>query len=427
MENKNLDDLFVEMARLVSVNNDIAARMMFYSIMGSYFKNVRISFGSKDKDLRLSMIWLQTSRSGKGQLMSVAKDLCDELNIRYCENTDFSTAGLVGSINQQKTEHNIKYGLSENNPISEDGKHAFQDPIDYGDIMNYDIIMVPEAKKAFSNRSYSEDLLTDLQPTLDRPGHVRKSLRTGAIEYQCSPTYILTTYQYDGLTKSISEQGFFQRCQFLLRNLSSEDISEMREQQDDLLNPNVKMKYQSIKKELVSRILKLHRLQSVRLTLSKSALILKKRLMSMFISRIQNEIFGDKFSIAMSFTQTVDDIIIKTAGLKCIWRNGKKIESYDIIPASMNISDWTYFSMATSVIEGLTLENKYLNRDMKIVVNTLKSMEHLNVTKTLLYERVKQELGYSYDKSRSLVNKMIQHNYIKIVKGERNTKYLKAR
>lgn len=425
MENISLDDLFVKLAGLVSVDNDTAARMMFYSVMGAYFKNVRISFGSANKDIRLSLIWLQTSRSGKGQLMNVAKDLCDSLRISYCENTDFTTAGLIGSINDKKQDHNIKYNLSPENPMSDDGKHAYQEPYDFGDLSNYDIVFIPEAKKAFNKRNFSEDLLTDLQPTLDYPGHVRKSLKAGAIEYNCAPTYILTTYQYQGLTKSITEQGFFQRCQFLLRTLTAEDITNMRSKQDDLLNPEIKPKYEQLRNELVKKILNLHKLQKTVLTVSPQALALKKKLMNMFLNTIKKEISGEKFSVAMSFTQTVDDIILKTAAMKCIWRKGTQIESYDIMPTTMNIKNWTYFTMAKSVTEGLTLDEDRMGFELKKALNVFNRLQG-DVNKTILRDAIKNQLNFSFDKARSLVNKMIEQNILKTVQGDKNNKYLVA-
>ena len=418
-----LDDDFVKLASYVSVDNEIPARMMFYSIMGAYHDNIKIAFGAKNKDVRLSLIWLQGSRSGKGQLLKVGQDTSTGLGLRHVTNTDFSTAGLIGSPNQTKLDFNIKYNLSPENPISATGRYHYQIPFDSGDIKDNDIIFFPEAKKAFARRSYSEDLLTDLQPTLDYPGYVRKKLKSAAIEYQCSPTYILTTYNYTGLTNAITEQGFFQRGQFYMRTLSAEDIKRMREMQDSLLGHNTQITYDKLLAELITKIKRIDNTKPILLTVSKAAIAMKKKLMLMFINRIENEISGDKFGIAMSFSQTIDDIILKTAAMRCVWRQGTQIESYDIVPTTMNFNNWVYLQMAKSIIEGLSLDDNHLKlltrRALSVFVKLSKRVNKSTFQKILI-----SEMALSYDKSRALINKLLEQNLLRTVAGDKNTKYL---
>jgi len=422
---KEIEDKFVEMSSLVSFNNEVPARMIFYSLMGAYLKNVKIRLGANEIDLRLSFIWLQPSRTGKGQLFKVAEDICKDLSISYTMETDFTTAGLIGTIDTEAQKHNIKYGLSPENPYIE-GRHRdyeYKDPVIYGDLCTKDIIFVPEAKKVFSERAYSEQLLTDLQPVLDYPGRVYKRLAKGEIMYECFPTLMMTSYAYKGMERAITEQGFFQRCQFLVRNLTIEEVQEMRDYQDEeALNGQSFDNYRKLKRQVVKMLKKIDTKEPVSLTLTKSAVDMKKELTNQFLDRVKTEVTGEKFPVALSFSQTITDIIYKTAGIRCALRGETEITKEHVLPTLMS-KDWIYFEMAKSVIEGLQLEEKGMSFQLsKALLEFKKSREKLNIT--TFVDLLRKKFDISYDKSRTIVHKMINQNLIHVERGAKNVKFL---
>ena len=212
-------------------------------MFGSKIKSIKKVGIKKTYDLRVPgndnfflSNGILSHNSGKSQLNKFGLDVCNKMGLMATEITQFTTTGLIGTFDRSAHEYNVKNGLSEANrestpATSRSTPKTYRSPVIYGDMYNYDILFIDEGKILFEQSQHTEQVLSVLQPALDYPGRVRKKLAAEqAIDYDCNCTLVTTTVEFGSLGVEILLQGFFPRCLFYQRKLSTHDYAMMHRQ-----------------------------------------------------------------------------------------------------------------------------------------------------------------------------------------------------
>jgi len=236
---KYLLNKFLETGRMKTVNNDFMLQLYFHSMMGAYLKRYSVAKTAGYTDMRIPLIWIQNSGSGKSQMNKYTIDVSNRIGVKATEVTYFSEAGLIGTYDRKSHEFNTSNNLSKiDNPQNEKGK-VYKDPVVKGDLFYYDMVFIDEGKILFQKNSHAENILSILQPALDYPGRVRKKLAgLEPVEYDCDSTLIISTVPFKELNPELMLQGFFPRCLFYQKNIGIterlKNIKEMTKIFDDV-------------------------------------------------------------------------------------------------------------------------------------------------------------------------------------------------
>lgn len=236
---KYLLNKFLEAGRMKTVNNDFMLQLYFHSLMGAYLKRYSVAKTAGYTDMRIPLIWIQNSGTGKSQMNKFTIDVANRIGVKATEVTYFSEAGLIGTYDRKSHEFNTTNNLSKiDNPTNDKGK-VYKDPVVKGDLFYYDLVFIDEGKILFSKNSHAENILSILQPALDYPGRVRKKLAgLEPVEYDCDATLVISTVPFKELNPELMLQGFFPRCLFYQKEIGITErlrnIKEMNKIFDDV-------------------------------------------------------------------------------------------------------------------------------------------------------------------------------------------------
>jgi hypothetical protein len=416
---------FLELAKLNSVNNNIASLLYFHSLMGAFFNNKTIRFGSNDKDMRIHPLWIQASRTGKDQLNKVLEKCAKAMGLKAVTITDISSdASLIGTYDSNIHKINVEKGLNPENPIKTIGAktYFYQDPIIKGDLGHYDILIISESKLLFQIKS--EKLLTILQPVMDTPGWVRKKMRDEKpVEYYCNCTLIMTSIPFKEMSQSIVDQGFFQRCTLFIRRLTVDEIASMRRNARKLFF-NEKSIFNNKLKQFAESIKSLNR-EPQTILLSEDCLPILDNIQNQFIKEIKTKIKGHELINALSFTQTAEDITIKIAGHICLMEDRNIILPKDINSCYIH----TIKFMRTIIDEidiNINKEEKLIHDQIYTHIRQIFNMfNNEPIQLTVLTKALSQKANVGINKARRVIEEMKNINYLKFEDGEKNTTIVK--
>lgn len=407
----NLRKTFVELAACNSVQNETAANFYFFNLLGAYFKDSVIRVGSTGKDLRFPVFWIQRSRTGKDQLNKVLQDVALNLGMDCVTITDISgDAALVGSFDYEAEKYNRENKLTPDEPIRETKKKTFvyRDPIIKGELAIRDLIIVSEGKLLTQNKS--EKLLTILQPAMDFPGLVYKKMKSDiAIEYPCKASLVITSIPFKEMKKSVIEQGFYQRTMLLIRKLDNIDkIMEMRIEADKLKNPKYQEKYNTLKKQFLTIMQKFTR-EKRELTIDPSAVKYIKEQRDNVFNQIRNNVTGEDILNLLSFTQTIEEMIIKIGAQCAIIDNSNTINYHHVRQSVIITRDYL-----TTIIKQLEIqvEKEQTSREKKYLQLANKLLQS-PLTKTEFIAESARYLGMGLHKTREqFYDYLLNRNYI---------------
>lgn len=336
---KPLRQLFTELISCNSVMNEAAAELYFYSFMGAYLNKVKIKDGVSNKDLRVSLCWIQTARSGKGRVNKAMKKICDACGVSCQIITQYTEAGLIGTIDEEAIKANDKYiseGLCEASPSiivkdknGNDKTILWRDPIIRGDAGNYDILIFDEMQILLEPKRENQEIILSLQPVLDCPPYVRKKLRSKyPIEYSNPLTIIGTTYPFQTVPTIVATSGFLQRMFLLIRKLTIDEIKTMKDMQKTLMDPNISVTFDKKLEIFKKRIEKVGRAPRT-LIVDMEARDELTTVSHYFINLIRDRKGGSRETL-LSFANTVEEVCLKIAGQYVVQHGGTTIKKNDI-------------------------------------------------------------------------------------------------
>lgn len=424
----NLSRMFIELCNLNSINNENAARMYFYAFMGLYFRDTTIDIGYTKKDLRVNVMWIQPTRTGKSQLNKIFKKICSEFDIKVVTLTEYTTAGLIGSIDTDAIKHNKKYQLSENLPSRMVGKvlQEYQDPVVKGDLANYDILIFDEAKLLLLPSHHTQNLLSVLQPVLDYPGYVRKKLSSEvAIEYECNPTMIATTYPFERMSGVLMEQGFFQRLALFSKNFTTEEIfSRLKQARKTLSGQPTEKLYNEMITIFKNKMKNLKKYKEV--TLSNGSIKRMDEFEEILKEKIISTLKGKHKTAAATFGATMMDYTLKIAALQALMEGRNKILDRDV---NLAYSRTTRFILDTTLYSLDVTESKDMKKERATILHLhgVLKREKKDVKKVDLRNFLADRLNIGNNMAAKKIQNLVEENYFHEVKGKGNTKYVEKK
>ena len=417
---KPLRDLLYDVATMVAVDIThpgvpIPFYASFYVLMGQYFKNVKVAFGSKEKDLRLNFFHISNSRSGKGEIASVTKQAATGLGLRWTKVTKITDAGLLGSIDQYAIEYNYKNKLNEDDD-------RWKNPVIVGDLGNFDLIFFDECKQLLEPQTYNENSMQIMQEALDYPGHVRSKLKFSyPIEYDCSCSIYATTYYLGkSIETSLLTTGFFQRMMPFMKDLTIEENEYLRLQVIAKFKTD-KASSVLYKDKLDFFVAKIKAIDnSARTLYLDDSAIEELRKAFQLINEEIKKTSGENLKVLMAFSQTLIDICVKIGGIHAAIA-GKEFVSGRDISSSLILAR----AMGNTVINklGSTVQKSLSSADARRVLNILVGIGSRTTTMNLVAE-VCIGLRISKRKAYNLVRRLVNENYLLEELGEGNTKYI---
>jgi len=340
----NYDDLmrmFVSLSKKTCVDNDIAQKIYFHILMGAYFNKIKINWGQGKKDLKLHTLWVQPSRTGKDQLNKYIHSLAKLINLRSIYGSDItSDASFIGTIDSEAKKFNMQHNLSLENLSHENDKgdvFEYKDPIIKGDLGHSDLLIISEFKIFFQLGERGEKLLTVIQPALDCPSLIRKKMRDiEFLDYESDSTFVMTTIPFKKMNESILEQGFFQRLLIFIKRMTISEVRDMRKKAFTVLSNIDLEKFDRELQELANNILKIN--NDVKLIkIRPEAHNVINTIIDRFFDDIENFVTGSEASAATSFTNSVQDALLKCAAHVALIEGRTEITVKDINKVYFNV------------------------------------------------------------------------------------------
>ena len=230
----------VASASEVSKNNEVPAALIFYGILGTLVKDlVKIPRKRGTEDTRPHIVWLQTSGSGKSEMMNfyipVANYVFRELNEKYgtgftvFDVKEVTDAALIGSVNMVDEVVEDEEG---------GGTRTIRVPEQiHGGLEGEGLLVYDEFENSgvFKPTQHNQRVILYLNTLMNSLwGHnwiITKQLREGGVlECRCRRSMIGMSYIPNLLPKMIADTGIFQRCLMYIREVPIDEQNEMRSQ-----------------------------------------------------------------------------------------------------------------------------------------------------------------------------------------------------
>lgn len=414
----NLRQTWKELTNMYSLDNEIGGEILFHILIGQYFKNVKIGFYAEEKDVRVSALWCQPTRTGKGQAMKVLKKACTELGITWKKATQITDAGLIGSVNREIDMYNIKHNLQP-------GNNRYLNPIEEGDLARYDIIIFDEARKLLKPGPWTEDMLSIFQESLDYPGLVRKKLSSRhEIEFVSTSSIIGTTYFIKQIKEVLLYQGFFQRILLYIRKIDYKQRQSMRQKViDGYLSDNKIERGENLLKEFCSSLKKIDN-SPREITATKEAIEVINSYITQFEDFIIENFKDKELEILGSFVYGLQDLFIKLASHYCLIDEKSKINKNHVIMAKRLVNICMKSLMHELLPEIDEREKGRKELWIKRISAIIKDKE---MNKEDIVEVLRKTWNVGRNKSLSFINKGISNNHFIEIKKERNNKIIKLK
>lgn len=295
--------------------------MMFLVLAGAVCHKRGILIETQGlRDLRMHILLIQPSRTGKGVSLKILGQSCRFAGLTYTDEIIFTDAGLIGKIDEKAAQANR--GKDENDD-------DYQDPVIVGDLGNYDVISFSEGKQMIKLSAYAEDKLELLQSAMDTPGNVRKKLAEGvSIEYESNASIVGTTYFLDDFEKIFLEQGIFQRMLVFVRNFTTKERRKLNKEiitspaiNNDQFEDDLKVYCN----KLVSRVLQTP--EGTKLSVDDSAQKYFEDKIDLWTNSIEADFKGAELEIMLSYTTACINLFYKISGIAAVLNGSTVITS----------------------------------------------------------------------------------------------------
>lgn len=193
--------------REVSINNEIPGLLSFFFIMGQAATPfVKIPVGGSNLDPRVSVFWIQDTRTGKSVAFETIQRVCEDIGVEAIDYSTGTDAALVGSFVQEDRD---------SPPVQKPGVLAGRKG------MNFD-----EGSILLKPNQHSEGTVLFLQSALNSSGTGRneltKHLRDGTIRIKSEVSLWITTFPPKGIKEHVLDKGIFQRVLLYWRDWTLE-------------------------------------------------------------------------------------------------------------------------------------------------------------------------------------------------------------
>lgn len=186
---------YLEHFREVSKDNEIPGLLSFFFILGQVaLPFVRMPIGASNIDPRVSMFWIQDTRTGKSVAFEIIQKVMKDVGIDCVDYTTGTDAAMVGSWSRD----------GDDNLVQTPGVLAGAKG------MNFD-----EGSIILKPTQHSEQTVLFLQSALNAAGTGRnfltKHLKDGTITIESLVSLWITTFPPQGIKEHVLDKGIFQR------------------------------------------------------------------------------------------------------------------------------------------------------------------------------------------------------------------------
>lgn len=224
---------YLEHFREVSKNNEIPGLLSFFFIQGqAALPYVRIPMGGSNLDPRVSVFWIQDTRTGKSVAYETIEKVMRDAGLTATDCSVGTDAAMVGS-------------------FTKDGKDDPPRP-QYGVLKGRKGLNFDEGSILLKPSQHSENLVLFLQTALNAAGTGRnrlvKHMKDGTLDYLSYVSLWITTYPPDGIKDYVLDKGIFQRVLLYWRNWTIDMKKDIAYQLADSLyeKADFTMDYQTI-------------------------------------------------------------------------------------------------------------------------------------------------------------------------------------
>lgn len=415
--NTSLRQLWNDMIACYSIDNEKLGLVLFHVLMGQVFKTCIVKFGNDYKDLRISCLAIQPTRTGKGQAMKVMKKVANELQMKVVKESDVTSAGLIGTIDTNIVRANIVKNLQPGDP-------RYQNPVIYGDLYHADLIIYDEAKSLIIPNRWSMNIHDVLQEALDTPGEVRKKLAANyPIEFTSTASIAATTYFLDDIGTVMLGQGFFQRILIHYKDLDINTRTEMRKKVLDSYAEETSTDFNLLMQEFCAYVKTLPTDKTI--TIGKDAKQLINETIMKYEEYIANNYHGEEYTSLMSFVQGLQEQFIKVAAHYALIDKEVIIQPTHVQSAKLVINNCME-SLAKGLVAKISsTRNKNQQSTQLKILGIVSTQPSWN--KEALYQELRDRMNLGRNKAIIIVTDLINQNMLIEQKGEKNTKQISLR
>ncbi len=197
------------------VGNEHLIYPIFHQVLSVICGPVRYIFGGIYKNVNISTLKIQQSGTGKGEADKYCADVLRYLGYRVKKVNNCTEAGIIGTV-----------GLDKQGKVL----------ISYGALKNNDFVWFDEARTLFIGNQFSAGLLETINGYLD-DGCVSKIMAKGNLEYSSNCIIGTGTFFFEKIP-SIMKTGIAQRFQFVYKQYTSDDLTDISAKFDRLASKN---------------------------------------------------------------------------------------------------------------------------------------------------------------------------------------------
>ena len=418
---------FVSAVGKISLFNENFGKMLFAvcmsQVVDKYF-SPSIRMGSNEIRYRLSVLLISPSRSGKGQATKVAKEFLTACDIPWTKTTQFTDAGMVGSIDRDIAKL-ASVMMSKGNIKPE---QLDLDPVIPGDLKTYRTIFFDEAKSLVVPNKWTQNIYEILQEALDDPGMVRKKLADKyPIAYETNVSIIATTYYLKNFHQTLMEQGFFQRILVLVEQMTPERRKELNDALCMDWSSDVDKTLLELQ-DLASRILAdVHEserkfqekdIKNIQTTIEAQKAV--KSLVGSHLQYMRTNFSGSDLEVLMPFTTGSIEKIWKLGAISAVLDGRQQITALDVANAKEIVGLYLN-SIMNEILANVELKTTQREKYESKILQLLKVSQAGGIAKTDLYRVAQEKMSLDYNRVVNIVRRMID-NGILLVNKEKGAK-----
>lgn len=193
----------------VVVKQPILCELYCMCAMSQLLKHVRvIRSGGIEDDIRVNIASIMPSGTGKSEGNDVLSVFARQVGLVYGTVDRYNDASLVGSINRQAIDFNIKHGKMK-------GDDGYIDPDEKGILRKSDFVVFDEGENILKTTKETEGAQRYLQKAMNRYGSESNFITNSLVGYtvgghpDCS--IVITSYYLEEFRETLLDRGLLQR------------------------------------------------------------------------------------------------------------------------------------------------------------------------------------------------------------------------
>ena len=235
---------YLEHFNQVSKNNEIPGLLSFFFIQGqAAIPYVRIPVGGSNLDPRVSMFWIQGTRTGKSAAYQVIEQVLKGAGLQSTDYASGNDAALVGTL--------------VDDPESEDRRNPDQ-IVRAGLLAGRKGLNFDEGSILLKTGQHNENTTLFLQTALNSSGTGRnilvKHMARDTFEIKSEVSLWITTYPPNGIKEHVLDKGIFQRVLTYWRHWTLEMKREIAHELADAVHskPDFTMSFEKVKEHFIN-------------------------------------------------------------------------------------------------------------------------------------------------------------------------------